>query len=166
MKLGKLLMIVSNNTFIRLYDMHNNFICGSYNQVGTLMDYIDETVVEITIDDIDPTMSAAKLGSLLKTKCGEILASNPQNYTHYRINLRGNYSEDDFTSLVLLTSMYFFSCLLDEGGRARERRLGIPAALSEVCISASSLKRAINTKTKVDIFNLTIASGDLVYHLI
>ena len=62
--------------------------------------------------------------------------------------------------------MYFFSCLLDEAGRARERRLAIPAALREVCLSASSLKRAINTKTKVDIFNLTIASGDLVYHLI
>lgn len=117
----------------------------------TIVEKEDYKTIEITIDDIDPTMSAAKLGSLLKMKCGEILASNPQNYTHYRINLRGHYTEDDFTSLVLLTSMYFFSCLLDEGGRARERRLGIPAALSEVCISATSLKRAINTKTKVDI---------------
>ena len=132
----------------------------------TVVEKEDYKTIEITIDDIDPTMSAAKLGALLKMKCGEILASNPQNYTHYRINLRGHYTEDDFTSLVLLTSMYFFSCLLDEGGRARERRLGIPAALSEICISATALKRAINTKTKVDIFNLTIASGDLVYHLI
>ena len=30
----------------------------------------DYKTIEITIDDIDPTMSAAKLGSLLKTKCG------------------------------------------------------------------------------------------------
>ena len=128
----------------------------------TVAEKEDYKTIEITIDDIDPTMSAAKLGSLLKTRCGEILASNPQNYTHYRINLRGHYSEDDFTSLVLLTSMYFFSCLLDEGGRARERRLGIPAALSEVCISASSLKRAINTKTKVDIFKEVDITGHYI----
>ena len=71
----------------------------------TVVEKEDYNTIEITIDDIDPTMSAAKLGSMLKMKCGEILASNPQNYTHYRINLSGHYTEDDFTSLVLLTSM-------------------------------------------------------------
>ena len=135
------------------------------NKLTVVEKDIYETI-ETTIVDIEPTMPAAKLASQFKKACGDILAGKPQNYTEYRINLEGQFDPQDFTSLVLLISSSFFSCLIDEGGRARERRLGIPTALSDVCISASSLKRAINTKTKVDIFNLTITANDLVYHLI
>ena len=72
MKLGKLLMIVSSNTFIRLYDMHNNFICESYNQVGTFMDYIDETVVHIDLEEssnpdlVNPTVMRVTINILYR----------------------------------------------------------------------------------------------------
>ena len=96
------------------------------NKLTVVEKDIYETI-ETTIVDIEPTMPAAKLASRFKKACGDILAGKPQNYTEYRINLEGQFDPQDFTSLVLLISSSFFSCLLDKGGRERERRLGIPA---------------------------------------
>ena len=73
---------------------------------------------------------------------------------------------DNFLTFVnlLLGSFFQYFCL-DEG-RKREHRLDIPAKLYGVNCSRAMLKKAINSLTIRDRFNITINWGDLHFVLV
>ena len=78
-------------------------------------------------------------------------------------------NEDDFESAVCCVLSSFFNCLIGKegAGRQRERRLDVPENLKkDVNCNMSLLKRAINYKTQVDKFQLTISSRSLKYILV
>ena len=78
-------------------------------------------------------------------------------------------TEDDFESAVCCTLSMFFDALISKlgVGRQRERRLDVPENLKkDVNCNMSLLKRAINYKTQVDKFQLTISSRGLQYILV
>ena len=64
---------------------------------------------------------------------------------------------------IILTS-FFNHIILDEG-RKREHRLGVPEKISQIKMSYSLLKKAINQKTKINKFNIIIQYKDLTYSL-
>lgn len=72
---------------------------------------------------------------------------------------------EDFVNITNVAIMEFFKALIIDGGRRREHRLDVPDKLKIVKMSYSLLKRAINSRTKVDVFNLIITYKDLKFIL-
>lgn len=86
---------------------------------------------------------------------------------HFDITLTpvGDMSEEDFLSLTNTIVALFFTLIIKNLGRARERRLDVPAELTECHMSSGMLKKAINHQTTFNRFNLTINWGDYHYEL-
>ena len=95
---------------------------------------------------------------------------------HYIANIKCNESIDEdieavFLTVVNVVSAIFFDMMCTTKGRPRERRLDVPENLKALKTNMSLLKRAINSQTHVDMFNLTICwaldNGDeLIYELV
>ena len=108
--------------------------------------------------------SMLKNTAIIKEVCTKLCEEKPAIGACYRIELDVNdATEEDFIGLVNLTTAVFFECFVKTGGRSRERRLDIPEKLTCAHISAGLLKRAVNTKTVTDVFNLVIDCGDFHY---
>ena len=108
--------------------------------------------------------SMLKNKAIVKEACTKLCEEKPAIAACYRIELDVNdVTEEEFIGLVNLTTAVFFECFVKTGGRPRERRLDIPEKLTCAHISAGLLKRAVNTQTVTDIFNLVIDCGDFHY---
>lgn len=115
----------------------------------------------------------SKMNSLLKDAVKNLLADvNPDKIYNFNITvLTPEYqglSEEDFESAVNCALSAFFNEMVNgKLGREREYRLDIPENLkTEVNCSMGLVKRAINYKTKLDRFQLTISSRTLQYILV
>ena len=117
---------------------------------------------------VDITNAAAKIKAQAKEACKKLFKDKPAIAAQYHIEIlpRQKVTEDDFISLVNIFVIAFFENLITTGGRPRERRLDVPEQLSCAHISMGLLKRAINTKTVTDVFNLTINCKHYCYMLI
>lgn len=73
--------------------------------------------------------------------------------------------EDDFLSLTNTIVALFFTLIIKNLGRNRERRLDVPAELTECHMSSGMLKKAINHQTQFNKFNLSIYWRDYHYEL-
>ena len=69
----------------------------------------------------------------------------------------------DFLTIVNVATACFFAQFVEKEGRQRERRLDVPESLKALKVNMTLLKRAINHKTKADLFNLIIHYKDLTY---
>lgn len=108
--------------------------------------------------------AAAKMLAQLREVCRTLCAETPAIAASYVINIdMPNIDEVTFITIVNLATIAFFDAQVQNGGRARERRLDIPESLHGVHVSAAQLKRAINAPTKADVFNLIVNCGDLHY---
>lgn len=108
--------------------------------------------------------SMLKNKAIVKEACTKLCEEKSAIAACYRIELDVNdVTEEEFIGLVNLTTAVFFECFVKTGGRPRERRLDIPEKLTCAHISAGLLKRAVNTQTITDIFNLVIDCGDFHY---
>ena len=119
---------------------------------------------------LDTTMPAAKMLAELKVVCGRLFEETPAIAASYHIEINAaaqtEMTPEDFAGLVNIAVVAFFNAFIAEGGRHRERRLDIPEKLQCAHVSASLLKRAVNTKTRADVFNLSISCGDYHYILV
>lgn len=70
-----------------------------------------------------------------------------------------------FLGVVNTILVSFFDYIILDEGRKREHRLGVPEKLSQIKMSYSLLKKAINQKTKINKFNIIIKYKDLTYSL-
>jgi hypothetical protein len=61
-----------------------------------------------------------------------------------------------FTTVVNILTAIFFDSICIPKGRPRERRLDVPENLKTVAASLSLLKKAINSQTYYNKFNLTV----------
>ena len=108
--------------------------------------------------------SMLKNKATIKEACTKLCEEKPAIAACYRIELDVNdVTEEEFIGLVNLTTAVFFECFVKTGSRPRERRLDVPEKLTCAHISAGLLKRAVNTQTVTDIFNLVIDCGDFHY---
>lgn len=108
--------------------------------------------------------SMLKNKAIIKESCTKLCEEKHAIAACYRIELDVNdITEEEFIGLVNLTTAVFFECFVKTGGRPRERRLDIPEKLTCAHISAGLLKRAVNTQTVTDVFNLVIDCGDFHY---
>ena len=108
--------------------------------------------------------SMLKNKAIIKESCTKLCEEKSAIAACYRIELDVNdITEEEFIGLVNLTTAVFFECFVKTGGRPRERRVDIPEKLTCAHISAGLLKRAVNTQTVADIFNLVIDCGDFHY---
>lgn len=109
----------------------------------------------------------------LKTKIREIIttesffieSSLPINY-EFIIHTSGSIELTDqadsfFITTVNIISAIFFECFCINKGRPRERRLDVPDTLKLLAGNMSLIKRAINSQTKNDLFNITVAWDNL-----
>lgn len=102
--------------------------------------------------------------------------SGIENYYNISINRAVSPSDDYediegyFLTAVNIISAIFFDMMCTTKGRPRERRLDVPENLKVLKTNMSLLKRAINAKTLVDCFNVTICwstpFGELIYELV
>lgn len=74
--------------------------------------------------------------------------------------------EESFLTLVNILLATFFNYFCLDAGRKRERRLDVPAKLSNVNCSRALLKKAVNSLTVRDRFNITIKWNDLFFLLV
>lgn len=118
---------------------------------------------------IDLTTSAIKLKNyfidLWKDIITEDSIDNPVGYK-LDIDTHNSIDEQDFISLINLATFTFFQVLVQVRGRKREHRLDVPASLSKLHISASTLKRAVNYQTLNNIFNLEIQCKGYTYSMV
>ena len=119
--------------------------------------------------------TVSKMSSLLQSAVKNLLADvDPGKIYNFNITvLTPEYqglSEDDFESAVNCALSAFFDGLIGGKlgvGREREYRLDVPESLkTEVNCSMGLVKRAINYKTKLDRFQLTISSRTLQYIMV
>ena len=76
-------------------------------------------------------------------------------------------SIEEFESAVHCVLSNFFNSMVGKMGRPRERRLDVPEEIKQqVNCNMSLLKRAVNYKTLVDRFQLTVYSRTLKYILV
>ena len=149
-----------------------------------MLDYLDLKELEvktISIDEqiitkgmsvkIDDNMSISEL-SLISKEAAKILiedleADKIYNFGFDILSDNGVLSEETFETLVNLLLAAFFNEIIGKDGRARERRLDVPDNLKEtVHCSRSMLKSAINHRTLVDRFQLSIVGHGLAYVLV
>lgn len=82
-----------------------------------------------------------------------------------KLNSAAEMGEDDFLSLTNTIVALFFTLIIKNLGRDRERRLDVPAKLTECHMSSGMLKKAINHQTQLNKFNLSICWKDYHYEL-
>lgn len=135
------------------------------NKLRVVKDYRFQTYeIELSLGS---TTAAAKMLAQLREACRTLCADTPAIAASYVINIDiPNIDEATFVTIVNLAAIAFFDAQVQNGGRARERRLDIPESLHGVHVSAAQLKRAINALTKVNVFNLTVNCGDLHYMMV
>lgn len=132
-----------------------------------VVDIENAPVKKITLN-VDINRPCADLLRLFKAQLSNLF-DGASEATQYTIDIvpaaQEKCSEEVFNSLVNLVSIAFFDNLVVQPrqGRKRERRLDVPKELYNVHTSASLLKRAINTVTKVDVLNLTISCNSWFY---
>lgn len=118
----------------------------------------------------DPNIAAAKNKAEVEKPIAELLSHNGMKPIKYIININTQklMTVDDIIGCINILTAVFFDWFVLTGGRKRERRLDIPEKLQDAHISAGLLKRAINTSTVTDIFNLEINfnTGNVRYVLI
>ena len=128
--------------------------------------------VSVVINENDSIM---KMSLLLKSAVETLLAdvSYDKIYNFNITILDQDYKglpEEDFESAINCALSCFFDNLIGGKlgiGRQREHRLDVPENLkTEVNCNMSLVKRAINYKTKLDRFQLTISSRMLQYILV
>ena len=117
--------------------------------------------------DWDTNVAAAKLKTQVQKACANLFITKPAIAANYVINVQtSNITEEDFIGIVNLCTFAFFESFVLTGGRPRERRLDVPEKLQCAHISAGLLKRAVNTITVTDVFNLEIKCGDFSYIMV
>lgn len=126
--------------------------------------YTEIARIDLNMEDpvtVNKEKIAAAIQPLFKTQ--PLIAVN--YYIELAVKM-DNFTADDFLGLVNLVNSVFFTSFTTGKGRNRERRLDIPESLSSAHVSAALLKRAINTTTHTDIFNVTIQCGSYLYYLV
>lgn len=117
--------------------------------------------------EVDLNQSAVFVASQSREICDKFFSNKQTEPINYNLIITNKtIGEEDFIAIVNVFNAVFFEKLLTNGGRKRERRLDVPANFYDVHISAGLLKKAINTQTKVDKFNLTISCNNLHYHMV
>lgn len=100
---------------------------------------------------------------------GRDLSQLSMNYV-FTINAEPSEDEeentDNFLTFVNLLLGVFFQYFCLDAGRKREHRLDVPAKLYGVNCSRVVLKKAVNSLTVRDRFNITINWGDLHFVLV
>lgn len=120
-----------------------------------------ETEMSFGVND-----AAAKIKAEAKKVAARLLAQHASVAAKYVINVRTDkvpFAEDIISYVNIITAAFFEEFVLT-GGRPRERRLDIPQELQCAHISAGLLKRAVNTKTVTDVFNLEINVNDTFHY--
>lgn len=110
--------------------------------------------------------AAAKIKAEAKKIAAQLLTQHVSVAAKYVINVYTNtvpFAEDVVSYVNIITAAFFEEFVLT-GGRPRERRLDIPQEFQCAHISAGLLKRAINTKTVTDVFNLEINVNNLFHY--
>lgn len=120
-----------------------------------------ETEMNLGVND-----AAAKIKVEAKKVAAKLLTQHASVAAKYVINVHTDEdpSEEDIISYVNIITAAFFEEFVLTGGRPRERRLDIPQDFQCAHISAGLLKRAINTKTITDVFNLEINVNNLFHY--
>ena len=120
-----------------------------------------ETEMQFGIND-----AAAKIKAEAKKIAAQLLTQHASVAAKYVINVYTDITPlaEDVVSYVNIITAAFFEEFVLTGGRPRERRLDIPQEFQCVHISAGLLKRAINTKTVTDIFNLEINVNNVFHY--
>lgn len=70
-----------------------------------------------------------------------------------------------FVSMINIINSIFFNKMITEKGWKREYRLDVPEKLKGLHCNMSLIKKACNTKTINNVFNLTIKCGEFIYYL-
>ena len=129
----------------------------------------EEIITKGTHIDVPKDLSISTLSSLIKPAVKNLVADlNENKIYNFAFDLLGEIEEEEFESAVNVILAAFFEMMISSKlGRARERRLDVPENLKkEVNCNMSLLKRAINYKTVVDRFQLTIGCRSLQYILV
>lgn len=122
-----------------------------------------ETEMSFGVND-----AAAKIKAEAKKVASKLLAQHASVAAKYVINVRTDkvpYSEDIVSYVNIITAAFFEEFVLT-GGRPRERRLDVPQEFQCAHISAGLLKRAVNTRTVADVFNLEINVNDIFHYIL
>lgn len=127
----------------------------------------DYRTIQINVA-LDSNNAAAEIKAQLDKACKSVTDFAATEWPiQYIINIDcPKIKMDDFITICNLATMSFFAAMVTEGGRARERRLDIPTTMQKVHVSAGLLKRAINTKTVVNKFNLYIQCDKCLYKMV
>lgn len=130
----------------------------------------EEIITKGTHISVPKNLSILELGSLIKYAAKNLIADLDENKIYnFAFDLLGEIEEEEFETAVNVILAAFFERLVGKTGigRPRERRLDVPENLKrEVNCNMSLLKRAINYKTAVDRFQLTIGCRSLQYILV
>lgn len=119
--------------------------------------------------NIPKNLSILELNSLIKYAAKKLVADlDKDKIYNFAFDLLGEIEEEEFETAVNVILAAFFEMMIDTKlGRPRERRLDVPENLKkEVNCNMSLLKRAINYKTIIDRFQLTIGCRSLRYILV
>lgn len=128
-----------------------------------------EIITKGTYINVPKDLSILELSSLMKHAAKNLVADLDEDKIYnFAFDLLGEIEEEEFETAVNVILAVFFEIMTDTKlGRPRERRLDVPENLKkEVNCNMSLLKRAINYKTVVDRFQLTIGCRSLQYILV
>lgn len=128
----------------------------------------EEIITKGTHINVPKDLSILELSSLIKHAVKNLVADlNEDKIYNFAFDLLGEIEEEEFETAVNVTLAAFFEMMVGKLGRPRERRLDVPENLKkEVNCNMSLLKRAINYKTVIDRFQLTIGCRSLQYILV
>lgn len=114
---------------------------------------------------IDWSLPLLQVRSLLQDTIVNCLKEIPNGAVHYHFNIVNATpaTDDDFISMVNTIEALFFMNITLGTGRNRERRLDVPEGLHACHVPSGVLKRAINHRTKLDYFNISIGCGDFYF---
>lgn len=133
--------------------------------------YNFETREEDLITDL-PNTGIKKLSLMAKEAAEKMCTVLPAIECNYVFNINpddtsaaDDLDAEDFLTAVNVIISAFFEVITTEQKRDREYRLDVPGKLKGIKMSLSTLKKAINSKTIVDNFNLTVHYKDLVFVL-
>ena len=127
-----------------------------------------EIITKGTHINIPKDLSILELNSLIKHAAKNLVADLDESKIYnFAFDLLGEIEEEEFETAVNVILAAFFEMMVGKLGRPRERRLDVPENLKkEINCNMSLLKRAINYKTVVDRFQLTIGCRSLQYILV
>ena len=121
---------------------------------------LTEVNYEIQADWSLPLLQSRVLLNNALENCLKEIPSGAVQY-NFHISSSSPVSDDDFISIVNTLEALFFMNITLGTGRDRERRLDVPEALLTCHAPSGVLKRAVNHRTKLDFFNITVQCGDL-----